>query len=168
MWFGWNKSGGPARGQIGNGRSADDGTIESVTLEWNAAGGADQALEFCTRSELLGGGAGVVINFFFDDGAVNIVCAESQCDLRDARSEHDPIRFDVIKIIQQQARDGDGAKIVEAGGFGQIRQRGIFRMKRQRNKCLEAVGVVLQFAQKQQMLDALFFIFNVAVEHGGV
>ncbi len=41
-------------------------------------------------------------------------------------------------------------------------------MKSQRNKRLEAVGFVLQGAQADEMVGAVFFIFNVAVEHGGV
>ena len=35
-------------------------------------------------------------------------------------------------------------------------------------KVYEAVRFVLQFAEEEQMLDALFFVFDVAVKHGGV
>ncbi len=41
-------------------------------------------------------------------------------------------------------------------------------MKRQRDERHEAVGLVLQFAQLHQVIDALFFGFHVAVEHRGV
>ena len=44
----------------------------------------------------------------------------------------------------------------------------IVRVKRQRDEGNEAVGFVLQLAQFQQVIDALFFGFHVAVEHGGV
>ena len=59
-------------------------------------------------------------------------------------------------------------QIGEAGGLGQVREAGVFRMKRQRDEGHEAVGFVLQVAQRQQVLDALFVGFDVAVEHGGV
>ena len=105
--------------QIRHGSCAHDGAVHRVALHRRAARGADEALELAARSELRGRRPGVVINFFFDDGAVNVVCAESQSDLRDARSQHHPIRLDVIEIIEQQARDGDGAQIVKAGRLGQ-------------------------------------------------
>src|SRR5690349_330553 len=41
-------------------------------------------------------------------------------------------------------------------------------MKGQWNKCLEAVCFILQSPQADQMVGAVFFVFNVAVEHGGV
>ena len=44
----------------------------------------------------------------------------------------------------------------------------VVRMKRQRDKSLEATGFVLQIAQFQQMIDAVFIVLDVAVEHGRV
>src|SRR5438128_7923281 len=41
-------------------------------------------------------------------------------------------------------------------------------MKREGDKGDEAVRDVLQFAQLDEMVDAFFFRFDVAVEHGGV
>ena len=55
-----------------------------------------------------------------------------------------------------------------AGGLGKVRERRVLRMKRQRNEGREAVRFVLQFAQLEQMIDALFFGLDVAVKHGGV
>jgi len=57
---------------------------------------------------VLGGGrSGIVVDFFFYHGSVEIVCAETQGDLRDARRQHDPVRFDVVEIIEQETRAGD-------------------------------------------------------------
>src|SRR5689334_11899401 len=39
-------------------------------------------------------------------------------------------------------------------------------MKRQRDECLEAAGFILQRAQLQQVIDAVFIVFNVPVQHG--
>ena len=48
---------------------------------------------------------------------------------------------------------------------GKMIERRIFRMKRQRNKCLESACVVLQCAQLQQMIDAVFIVLYVPIEH---
>src|SRR4029077_12238640 len=67
------------RARSGQGRHfrAVHWTIQGVALDGDAAGFADQALEFGTRGELGGLGAGVVVDFFFDDGAVEVVRAEA-------------------------------------------------------------------------------------------
>jgi hypothetical protein len=58
--------------EIGAGRwgkrrgvAAVDGAIEGVALDGNAAGGADEALEFGARRELGGFCAGIVVDLFF-------------------------------------------------------------------------------------------------------
>jgi len=57
---------------------AIDRAVQRVALDRDAAGFADQAFEFGTRGELGRLGTGVVINFFLDYGAVQIVGAKSQ------------------------------------------------------------------------------------------
>ena len=47
-------------------------------------------------------------------------------------------------------------------------QRRVVGMERQRNERLEAVGLVLQRAQLEQVVDPVFVVFDVAVEHGGI
>ena len=41
-------------------------------------------------------------------------------------------------------------------------------MERQRDKGLEAAGFVLKRAQSEQMIDAIFVVLDMAVEHGRV
>ncbi len=109
-----------------------------------------------------------MIDLFFHDGAVEIVGAEAQGDLGDARSEHDPVGFDVIEIIEQQARYGDVAEVGVARGLGNVREPGVIGMEGQRDEGDEAVGLVLQLAELEQVVDALFFGFHVTIEHGGI
>jgi len=109
-----------------------------------------------------------VVDLFFDYCSIEIVGAEAQRDLRNAGREHDPVRLDVIEIVEQQARDCDVAQIGVAGRLGDVRQRGVIRVKGQRNEGDEAFGFILQLAQLDQVIDALFFRLHVAVEHGGV
>src|SRR5579862_580416 len=83
------------------------GAIQRVALDGNAASFADEALELYPRGELSGFGAGVVIDFFLDDRAVQVVRAEAQGDLRDAWREHHPVGFDVVEVVEEQARNCD-------------------------------------------------------------
>ena len=72
------------------------------------------------------------------------------------------------EIVEHQAADGDLPDVEHAGGLRQMLQRRVVRMKCQRNEGLEAAGLVLQRAQLQQVIDAIFVVLHVAVEHGGV
>ena len=72
------------------------------------------------------------------------------------------------KVVQHQAADGDLLDVEHAGGLGQMLQRRVVGMERQRDEGLEAAGLVLQRAQLEQVVDAVFVVLDVAVEHGGV
>ena len=41
-------------------------------------------------------------------------------------------------------------------------------MKRQRNIGLKAMRIILQGAQADEVVGPIFFIFDMAVEHGGI
>ena len=53
-------------------------------------------------------------------------------------------------------------------GLRQMLQRRVVGMERQRNERLEAAGLILQGAELQQVVHAVFVVLDVAVEHGGV
>src|SRR5216683_134345 len=144
---------------------AVDRMIERIALNRNAAGGADQAFQFIARRELRRFRARVVINLLLYHRAVEVVRAEAQRDLRDARREHDPVRLDVLEIVEQQPRHGDVAQVVVARRLRNVRERGVIRMKRQRDERHEAVGLVLQLAQLDEVVDALLLRFHVPVKH---
>src|SRR5260370_23241134 len=97
---------------------AIDRTVERIALDGHAARFADQPFELSARRELRRSSAGIVIDLLFHYGAVDIVGAEAQSNLGHARRQHDPISLDVVEIIQQQARDGDGLEVRESGRFG--------------------------------------------------
>src|SRR6202521_779306 len=142
--------------------------IERIAFDGNAAGGADEALEFAARCEFRCDSASVVINLFFNNRAVEIIRPEAQCDLRDAWREHDPIRLDVLEIVEQQSRYSDIAQVGVTARLGNVRKRGVVRMKRQRDERHEPVRLVLQLAQLDEVIHALFLGFHVPVKHGGV
>src|SRR5712692_8301506 len=113
---------------------AVDRMIERIALDRNAAGGADEAFQFITRRKLGRFRASVMINLLLYHRAVEVVRAEALRDLRDARREHDPVRLDVLEIVQQQARDGDVAQVGVTRWLRNVRERSVVRVKRQRDK----------------------------------
>ena len=72
------------------------------------------------------------------------------------------------EVVEHQAADRDLLDVEHAGGLRQVLQRRVVGMKRQRDEGLESVRFVLQGAQLEQVVDAVFVIFDVAVEHGGI
>ena len=82
----------------------------------------------------------------FDDGAVQIVGAESQGDLRQRWCERDPIRFDVWKVVQHQARDRNRHQVVHTGRCGQVSVNRVLGMKCQRDETIEAASLILELA----------------------
>ena len=55
-----------------------------------------------------------------------------------------------------------------ASGPGSDREAGARRVKRERDKALEAAGLVLLFAKSDEMIDAVLDRLDMAVEHRGV
>src|SRR5215472_793693 len=72
------------------------------------------------------------------------------------------------EIVEHQPAHGDLLDVEHAGGFGQMFEQSVVGVKRQRDVSLEAVGFVLQRAQFDQVVDAVFVVLYVTVEHGGV
>src|SRR5258708_3866194 len=140
---------------------AVDRMIERIALDGNAAGGANEAFQFIARRKLGRFCPGVVINLLFHHRAVEVVRAEAQRDLRDARREHDPVRLDVLEIIEQQPRYGNVAQVGVACWLRNMRERSVIWMKRQGDKRHEAMSLVLQLAQLDEVFAALVFLFHI-------
>src|ERR1019366_4659675 len=102
---------------------------------------------------------------------VQVVGPEAQRHLRYPRGHHDPVSLDVREIVEQQARHSDVLQIHKAARlrvFDQLAELGVGGVKGQRDERLEAVGLVLELAQLQQVVNAVLGGLNVAVKHGGV
>ena len=105
-----------------------DAIVERVALDRHACpASANKALEIGAREVFGRGCARIVINLLFSMTVPSeIVGAETQGDLCDARREHDPIGLDVIEIVEYQARGGDVVfQVVETSRAGQIIKRRI-------------------------------------------
>src|ERR1019366_179902 len=91
--------------------------VERVALKWDAAGLGNESDQVLAAQHLRRGGAGVVINLFLHHGAIDVVGAEAQRDLRHLRSDHLPIRLDVREVVEHQPRDRDLFQVEHTGGL---------------------------------------------------
>ncbi len=74
----------------------------------------------------------------------------------------------MVEVVEHQARDGDGFERVDRVRAGQGGERRSRREKSERDKALKTAGLVLLFAEFNEMIDAVFDRFDVPVEHRGV
>ncbi len=107
-------------------------------------------------------------DFFLHDGAVQIVRAEGEGNLGQPFSQHHPIGFDVVEIVQHQPGHGHHFEVVHGPGAGKIGKLGVGGMKGQRNEGGKAAGAVLKFPEPEQVPNALLDGLDVAVQQGGV
>src|SRR6266850_2526751 len=150
------------------GLSAGDGAVQSVAFNGFTSGFAYQANQFFAAHSLRRGGTGVVINLLLNDRAVDIVNSETQGYLCNFGGKHLPVGLDMGKIIEHQAADGEVLDVQETGGSGQVLQRSVVWMEGERNERLESAGFILQGSEFHQVVDPVFVIFNVAIEHGRI
>ena len=111
-------------------------------------------------------GAGHVEDVFLDDGAVQIVRAVAQRDLRQFESHTHPIGGDVIEVVEVNPADGNGAQGVEARRRMVHRDVVVLRLVGQRDKADEPVRFILQGAQLAQVVHAVGQGLDMAEEHG--
>src|SRR6266446_2589818 len=140
-------------------------TVVAVALNWLAASLTNDALESLNRLHLRGGRAGHVENFFFQDGAVQIVHAVTERDLCKRKSHAHPISSKMIDVIEIDAADSEIAKLLKRGSRFDVRKHRGLRFERERNEAGEAAGFILQLAEPAQMIDAVGESFDMSVEH---
>src|ERR1039457_2922287 len=140
-------------------------TVKCVALDRFAPGFRDQAHQIVPPQALRSSRSRIVVDLFLDHGPVNIVGSEAQRYLRNLRSHHLPVRLNMRKVIKHQPADRNLLDVGHARGSKKMLQRRVRRMKGERNKRLEAAGLILQSAQFEQVVDAVLVVFDVAVEH---
>ena len=92
------------------------------------------------------GGAGHVENFLLEDCSVEIVHAVAQGDLRERQSEADPIRRQVVNVVEIDTAHREIAQLLECGGALDVGKDsvGLRWLKCKRNKSGEPAGLILQ------------------------
>ena len=84
----------------------------AVALDWLAASFADGVFESGHRLLLWSGRARHMEDFFFDDGAVEIVHAVAERDLRKRQSHAHPISSEMIDVIEINTTNRKVAKLL--------------------------------------------------------
>src|SRR3954462_990863 len=147
--------------------------VERITLRWSLSGGSYQVEDLVETQALSSVGSCLVIDLLAHDRAFEVVHAERQRCLREERRDHDPVRLDVVEVVEKESPDGEIAQIVKTCG-GRSFSSELFAelvvigMIGQRDVSEESVGLVLEITQHRQMLDTIFNRLHMAVEHGAV
>ena len=79
---------------------AVDVSVEGVSFDGCSAGFLDEGVELIDGGAFGGFCAGVVVDGFVDDGAVEVVGAVGEGELCGLLSEHDPVGFDVVEVVE--------------------------------------------------------------------
>ena len=117
------------------------------------------------RLQLRRVGAGHVKNLLLKDCAVHVVCAVVQRDLREFHPHANPVRGDVVEVVEVQPRDGERAQHVETGRRVLDRDLVVVRLIRQRNEAGKTTGFILQLPKLPHMVDTIQKRLEVAKQH---
>ena len=109
-------------------------------------------------------GAGGADDVLLDHHAAHVVGAVGEAQLPDLAALRHPRRLQVVEVVEDDARDGERAQVVDAGRFG-AGELGVVGLIAPGDERGEAAGLVLQLAQPQQMLEALFVGLDRPVHH---
>ena len=109
-----------------------------------------------------------MINLFFDYSSIDVVGAEALRDLRNFWRHHLPVGFDVRKVVEHQAPDGDLLYVEETCRFWQVLEWRVIGMEGQRDKGLKAARLVLKSTESHQMIDPVLFVLHMSIEHSCV
>ena len=98
---------------------------------------------------------------------MQIVHAIIQRDRRHLQTEADPVRGDVLEIIEIDARHGQIPEFIKRRRTSDVAQFRTRRsaFKRKRNKTREPAGLILQCPQLPQMIHTLLERFHMSKEH---
>ena len=90
-------------------------------------------------------------------------------DGRELLADLDPVRLDVVDVVEHEARDRDDlagpSRPVAAGRSRELRLLGV---ERERDEAEEAARLVLQLADPHEVVDAVLDRLDAAVEHRDV
>src|SRR3569623_1530959 len=97
-------------GRLGGRRiEGAEGVVERVALDGDAAGAANEREQIVERESLRGVRARLMINLLTHHGALEIVHAPRQCDLRQEWRDHDPVRLHMVEVVEKEATHGNVA-----------------------------------------------------------
>src|SRR6476659_8999455 len=120
--------------------------VMTIALDRLAASFANGVFKRGDSFLLRRGSAGHVKDFFLKDCSVEIVHAVAQRDLRERQSEADPIRRQMVDVVEVNAAHSEVAQLVKCGGALDVGKDavGLRRLERKGNKSGEPAGLILQ------------------------
>ena len=104
---------------------------------------------------------------------LEIVHAEGERSLRQERRDHDPVRLDVLEVVEEETADREISQVVEACRRGSLpaeldSQLVVVGVIGERNVGEEAVGLVLQIAKHGEVLDTVLDALDMTIQHRAV
>src|SRR5688500_9638843 len=149
---------------------AVDRAVERVALNGLAAGLADEPPEVVEVELLVRRLAGALGDVVPDDGAVEVVAAVREGELRQPDALHDPEGLYVGNVVEHQAGNGECLEVGKPRRAGQRAQLGVFGDEAQGDHAVKMrgrrrEGLPLQLAEGYHVIEALRESLHVPVEH---
>lgn len=94
--------------------------VEGVALHGGAPRRTDHVDELGAAELLRRVDAGGVTDALLDDGAVEVVHAERERDLRELEPDVYPEGLDVVEVVENKSRGGEDLEVVDPGGPGSV------------------------------------------------
>src|SRR5215471_4710429 len=141
--------------------------VMTVALDRLAASFADGVLKRGDSLLLRRGGTSHVENFLLEDCSMEIVHTVAQRDLRERQSEADPIRCQVVDVVEVDTAYREITQLFKCGCTLDVGEDpvGLRWLECKRNKPCESAGLILQLPQLAQMISAMSKRFDVSVKH---
>ena len=123
--------------------------VMTVALDRLAASFADGVFKRGDRLLLRRGCTGHVENFFLQDCSMEIVHPVAQRDLRERQSEADPVRRQVIDVVDVNTADREVAQLLKRGRALDVGENsvGLRWLECKRNKPGKSAGLILQLPE---------------------
>lgn len=123
--------------------------IITVPLQGYAAGFADRVFEGSHGLLLRCCRARHVENLFLQNGAVQIIHTVAERDLREGQTEADPVRSQVIDVVEISTAHRQVAKLLECGGAFEVGKDsvGLRGLKGKGNETRKTSSLILQLPE---------------------
>src|SRR5437762_4516530 len=141
--------------------------VMTVALDRLATTFADGVFKRGDSLLLRRGGSGHVENFFLQHCSMEVVPTVAQRDLGERQSEANPIRCQVLEIIEVNRAYCEIAQLLECGSALDVGKNsvGLRWLERKRNKPGEPAGLILQLPQLAQVISPMSKRFDVSIKH---
>src|SRR5882757_440565 len=141
--------------------------VKTVALDRLTASFANGVFKRGDSLLLRRGGTSHVEDFFLQDCSMEIVHTVAQRNLRERQSEADPIRRQVVDVVEVNTAHREIAQLLKCGSALDVAKYsvGLCWLECKRNKSSKPAGVILQLTQLAQMIGPMRKRFDLSVKH---